>query len=196
MVDIFSIVIVIIFIGLFGGLLYLLYLPFKSRLRKSGKLTDKLNRQINWTFIISLCLVGGVLYYFKDYRTSSKERLEKIADINIPAHFKVLKDEYRDFAPMPNFQILYEIKFDDKVSREIVKSITLSPFYNFKIKAGDEIFDTSFIQVENEKAIWFKTINGYGFKRTDKGNMYYNITFDTLTNVLTYEETSDSKFCT
>jgi hypothetical protein len=191
MVDIFSIFIVVIAIGLFGGLLYLIYLPFKSRLRKSRKLTDKLNRQINRTFIISLCLVGVVLYCFKDYRTSSKDRLEKISDIKLPTDFKVLKDEYRDFAPMPHFQILYEIKFDDKSSKEIVKSITTSPFYNFKIKAGDDLFDTSFIQVENEKVIWFKTINGYAFRRTGNGNIYYNITFDTLTNILSYEESSD-----
>ena len=86
----------IISIGLFGGLLYILYLPFKSRLKKSGKLTDNLNRKINITFIISLCLVAVVLYCFKDYRTSSKERLEKISDITLPADFKILKDEYQD----------------------------------------------------------------------------------------------------
>lgn len=49
MVNVFFIVVIVIVIGLLGGLLYLIYLPFKSRLKKSGKLTDKLNLQINWT---------------------------------------------------------------------------------------------------------------------------------------------------
>jgi len=50
--DIFFILILVIVIGLFGELFYLVYLPLKNRLKKSGKLTEKLNQQINWTFIL------------------------------------------------------------------------------------------------------------------------------------------------
>jgi hypothetical protein len=128
MVDIFFIVIVVIGIGLFGGLLYLIYLPFKNRLRKSGKLTDKLNRQINWTFIISLCLVFIVLYFFKDYRTPSKDRLEETSDVKLPTDFKVLKDEYQDM--WQDYCILYDIQFENNATTEFIKSIKAAKFYN------------------------------------------------------------------
>jgi hypothetical protein len=188
MVDIFFIIIVIIAIGLFGGLLYLIYLPFKSRLKKSGKLTDKLNRQINLTFIISLCLFAVVLYCLKDYRTSSKDRLEKISDIKLPPDFKVLKDEYQDM--LQDYCILYDIQFDNNATTELIKGIKAAKFYNSNVNSNSMLYDSLFINVGNEKAIWCKSEKGYRFSRQD-GLTTYLIELDTLTNILNYNECAD-----
>jgi|SRR5690606_38682316 hypothetical protein len=188
MVDIFFIIIVVIVIGLFGGLLYLVYLPFKGRLKKSGKLTDKLNRQINWTFIVSLCLIGVVLYYFKDYRTSSKNRLEKISDVKLPTDFKVLKDEYQDM--WQDYCILYDIQFDKNAATELIKDIKSAKFYNPNVNPNSMLYDSLFITIDKEKAIWCKSEKGYRFSRQD-GLTTYSIELDTMTNILKYNECAD-----
>ena len=155
MADMFFIIILVIVIGLFGGLIYLLYLPFKRRLKKSGKLSDKLNRQINWTFIVSLCLTGFVLYYYKDYRTSSKDRLEKISDVKLPTDFKVLKDEYQDM--WQDYCIFYDIHFDNNSTKELIKNIQASKFYNSTVNPKSMLYDSILINIDNEKAIWCKS---------------------------------------
>ena len=188
MIDIFFIIIVVIVIGLFGGLLYLIYLPFKSRLKKSGKFTDRLNRQINWTFVLSLCLVGVVLYCFKDYRTSSKDRLEKVSDVKLPKNFKVLKDEYQDM--WQDYCILYDIQFDSIATTELIKAIKAAKFYNSNVNHSSMLYDSLFITVDNEKAIWCKSEKGYRFSRQD-GLTSYSIELDTLTNILNYNECAD-----
>jgi len=188
MADTFFIFFIVITIGLFGGLLYLIYLPFKIRLKKSGKLTDKLNRQTNWTFILLLCLLGVVLYLFKDYRTPSKDRLEKTSDVKLPSNFKVLKDEYQDM--WQDYCIFYDIQFDKNATTELIKGIQSTKFYNPNVNPKSMLYDSLFIKVDNEKAVWCKSEKGYRFSRQD-GLTSYSIELDTLTNVLKYNECAD-----
>ncbi len=188
MVDIFFIIIVVIAIGLFGGLLYLIYLPFKNRLKKSGKLTYKLNRQINRTFIISLCLVGVVLYWFKDYRTSSKDRLEKVSDVKLPTDFKVLKDEYQDM--WQDYCILYDIQLANNGTTELIKNIKTSKFYNKNSFHNGAWTENDFIAVDSVKAVWCKSPTGFDFSRQD-GLTSYHIELDTVKNILKYNECAD-----
>ncbi len=188
MVDIFFIVIVVIAIGLFGGLIYLIYLPFKNRIKKSGKLTDKFNRQINRTFIISLCLIGVLLYCFKDYRTSSKDRLEKASDVKLPTDFKVLKDEYQDM--MQDYCILYDIQLDNSATTELIKNIRTSKFFNKNAFHGGAWTENDFVAVDSIKAVWSKSPTGYDFSRQD-GLTSYDIELDTITNILKYNECAD-----
>lgn len=188
MIDIFFTIIVVIVIGLIGGLLYLIYLPLKSRLKKSGKLTDKLNRQINWIFILSLCLFGVVFYCFKDYRTASKDRLEEVSDVKLPLDFKVLKDEYQDM--WQDYCILYDIIFDNNATTELIKEIKASKFYNSNVNPNSMLYDSLFITVDNVKAIWCNSEKGYRFSRQD-GLTSYSIELDTLTNILKYNECAD-----
>ena len=188
MTDIFFIIIVVFITGLFGGLLYLIYLPFKNGLKKSGKLTDKLNRQISRTFIFLLCSLGIALYFFKDFRTSSRDRLEKASDVKLPTDFKVLKDEYQDM--WQDYCILYDIQFDSNVTAEFIKSIKTAKFYNSTVNPNSMLYDGLFINVDNEKAIWCKSEKGYRFSRQD-GLTTYSIELDTLTNILNYNECAD-----
>lgn len=82
---------------LFGGLLYLLYLPFKTHLLKTGKLTVKNSKRINYIYLTSLLLIGIIFYSFKDYRTPSKDRFEKTTNIKLPESIKVTEDRFESW---------------------------------------------------------------------------------------------------
>ena len=186
--DIILIIIVVIAIGFFGGVLYLIYLPFKRRLIKSGKLTDKLNRQINRGFILLLCFLGVMVYFFKDYRTPSRDRLEKISDIHLPTDFEVLKDEYQDM--MQDYCILYDIQFDKNATTELIKKIKTSKFYNKNSFHKGAWTENDFIAVDSAKAVWSKSPTGFDFSRQD-GLTSYSIELDTVKNILKYNECAD-----
>ena len=190
MVDFIFILIIIIAIGLLGGLVYLLYLPFKIRLKKTGTLTDKLNRQINWSYLLFLFFVilGIMIYLTNDNWSTDNERLEKISDIKIPADYKVLKDEYQDM--WQDYCIVYDIQFDNNSLRELTKNIRASKFYNANSFHKGPWQEHDFIIVDSVKAVWSKSLKGYDFNRQD-GLTYYEIELDTLTKILKYNECAD-----
>ena len=183
MTDVFFVIIIIIALGLIGGLLYLLYLPLKKRLLKSGKISDKTNRQINWLFIVFLGLIGVILYYFKDYRTPSKNRLERISDVQLPTDYEVLKDEYQDM--LQDYCIIYEIQFNEKASKKLISNIRTSKFYT-KNSFTNELWKES----DSVISVWSESKNGYVFNKHD-GLTTFSINFDTITNVLKYNECAD-----
>ena len=186
--NVLFIFLIIIVLGLLGGLLYLIWLPFKNRLQKSGKLTDKLSRRINWTFIILPCIIGVVIYSFKDYRTPSKERLEKVSDIKLPEDLKVLKDEYHDM--LQDYCILYEIQLKNNSMPKLIRNIKASKFYNKNNFHNEAWTEKDFISVDSVKAVWSKSPKGYDFSRP-YNRTTYNIELDTITNILKYTEGSD-----
>ena len=188
MVDLFFIIIIIVALGLLGGLLYLIYLPFKKHLQKSGKLTDKLSRRINWVFIIIPCVIGIILYSFKDYRTPSKDRLEKISDIKLPTDFKVLKDEYQDM--WQDYCILYDIQLTNSSTTDLIQNIKQSKFYNSNSFHSGAWTEDDFILTDSTKAVWSKSTSGFDFTRQD-GLTSYSIQIDTVTNTLKYNECAD-----
>ncbi len=176
-------------IGFLGGVVYLIYLPFKIWLLRSGKLSDKLNQRTNWTYILILCLISILIYMFRDYgRTSSKDRLEKIAKIKLPKNFKVIKDEYQDM--LQDYCIQYEVQFNKEGTKELIQTIKSSPFYNTKSyhKGAWEISD--FITVDSVKAVWAKSPKGYDFANSI-GRESYDITLDSSSNKLSYRECAD-----
>lgn len=188
MVNLLFLIIVIVVVGLLGWFLYLVYVPFKKRLQASGELTNKLNRQINGVYFLSLCSVCVVIYCFKDYRTPSKVRLEKIADVKIPKGFNVLNDEYQDM--VQDYYILYTIQFENRAMAEFIKSIQAAKFYNANVNPQSMPLDSLFIKIDNTKAIWCKSEKGYRFMRND-GLTSYAIELDTVTNILNYTECAD-----
>ena len=97
-------------------------------LLKSGRLSKQLSRQIKLLYLLFLSLAGIILFSFRNYRTSSKDRLEKISKIKLPTNFKVLKDEYQDM--IQDYCIQYEIQLDNNGSKQLIQSIKSSPFYN------------------------------------------------------------------
>jgi hypothetical protein len=188
MVDLFFIIIIVVALGLLGGLLYLINLPFKKRLQKSGKLTDKLNRKINWVFVIIPCVIGILLYSFKDYRTPSKDRLEKISDIKLPTDFKVIKDEYHDM--WQDYCILYDIQLTNSSTTDLIKRIKHSRFYNSNSFHSGAWTENDFILADSTKAVWSKSIYGFDFTRQE-GLTSYSIQIDTMKNTLKYNECAD-----
>ena len=108
-------------IWVLGGLIYLIYSPIKNRLLKSGKLTTVLSKKIDNSDIVFICLVCILFYCFKDYRTSSRKRVEDISEIKLPNDFLVIKDEYQDM--LQDYNIFYNIQFNNRGTRELINSI-------------------------------------------------------------------------
>ena len=169
------------------GLLYLIYFPFKIWLRKTGKLTDTKSNQINLSFMCLPFILGGLFYFFGDYRTSSKERLEKISGIKLPRKFKVVKDEYQDM--WQDYCIIYEITFDKRETSELINSIKETKYYNPNSIHNGAWKEVDFSSADSAST-WIRSNNGYDFSGPE-GRINYNINFDTTTNKLFYQECSD-----
>ncbi len=176
----------IILLVLLTAIIYLIYLPFKIYLRKSGKLSDRLSKRINWAFIIAPCLIGFIAYCFKDYRTPSKDRLEEVSDIKLPKDFVVLKDEYQDM--FQDYCILYDIQLTSSSTTELVKNIQQSKFYNPQLIQGNPQKENDYTNINSIKAVWVKTPQGFMFNTL--GRLEYSISFDTTSNILKYKECS------
>ena len=99
--------------------------------------------------MLSLCLIGVVLYFFKDCRTSSKDRLEKVSDVKLPADFKMLKDEYQGM--WQDYCILYDIEFDRNATTELINDIKSAKFYNPNVNPNSMLYESLFITVDKEK---------------------------------------------
>lgn len=123
-----------------------------------------------------------------DFRTSSKNRLEEVADVKLSCDFEVLKDEYQDMGP--DYCILYDIKFSKTASDEFIQNLKKSYFYNSQIKPNEFLKENSFIKSDKIKAVWCKTKNGYLF-RGKIGLTDYTIHFDVVSHILNYQECAD-----
>lgn len=75
-----------------GGLVYLLYLPFKKRLINSGKLSQTRSRQINWIYCVLLVLIAFYQTYFSFFPSTDFYRDEfKInTGMNLPVSADIL----------------------------------------------------------------------------------------------------------
>lgn len=183
--DVFFIFILVIVVSLLSGIIYLIYLPFKKRLLKSGKLNNRLNRRINLLLVLVPCLIFFVVYYFKDYRTPSKDRLEKMAAIHLPTKYKILKDEYQDM--LQDYSVTYIIQFDKTSTMELIKNIKTSKFYNSNSSHNGAWKESDYITGDSPKAVWSKSLKGFDFSRQNGLTSYY-IEVDTTTNNLKYNE--------
>ena len=118
-----------------------------------------------------------------NYRTPSKDRVEKISDIKLPDRFKVIKDEYQDM--IQDYSIIYEIQLDDKATGELIRSIQLSQYYN-QDKGIEKL--TSRI-IERKDTGWLRYHSGHRFIKN--GRTEYYIKLDTTRNILIYNESHD-----
>ena len=188
MITIISIFFIVIAVGFCSGLIFLIYVPFRKRLIKTGRLSTKFDKRINLSFFGFMFLIGIVLFCLKDYRTPSKDRLEAISDVKLPSDFKVIKDEFQ--YNWQDYSVIYEIQFDNQASGELIQSIKSSKYYNAKSNYNGAWKDSDLILVDSVKAAWLKSPKGYDFGKPN-GRTTYIITFDTLTNKLSYNEGSD-----
>ena len=178
----------LIAVGFCSGIIFLIYLPFRKRLIKVGRLSKKLDKRINLCFFGFMILIGIVLFCFKDYRTPSKDRLEAISNVKLPSDFKIITDKYQDM--WQDYCVIYEIQFDNQASSELIQSIKSSKFYNSKSYHNGAWKNSDLILVDSVKAAWIKSPKGYDFGKPN-GRTTYFITFDTLTNKLSYNECHD-----
>ena len=90
-----------IFIGFFGGIVYLIYNFFRFRLLENGKLSRKRDSQINKAYIIALLLISTVQTYLAYYPTDSFyfREFRSVTLRKPPASAEVIKktSSYPDF---------------------------------------------------------------------------------------------------
>jgi hypothetical protein len=183
--DGFFLIIVIICYILLVSLPLLIYLPFKIWLRRSGRLSRSTSRQILWSYFALVCITGVILFCFKDNRTPSKERLEKIGDIKLPNTYQVLSDEYYD--SFRGYSIEYKIRLATTATNELIKNIQGSKFYTARLFKDQKFDESDFIGTDSLKALWYKAPNGYNFNGSST-RMNYIIELDTITSILKYNE--------
>jgi len=81
--------------------------------------------------------------------------------MKLPKDFRVLKDEYQDM--WQDYCIFYDIQFDNNATTELIKDIQTSKFYNADVNPKSMLYDSLFITINKEKAIWCKSDSGYRF---------------------------------
>lgn len=163
----FMLIVIAIIVGIVALLLFILYLPFKKYyLQKSNKRTPRLKRIINWSYYVFLVALFIFLFLNRNYRTSSKTRLENITQLKLPADFKVIKDEYQDM--WHDYCIDYEIQFTNASMKKLTQEISTLPNVNE----------------------WNKSDSGYYFSYQVKATNY-SIEIDTTKNILKYNECAD-----
>jgi hypothetical protein len=185
MPDFFILCVVLVMAYFYAGLIYLLYIPLKLWLKRTNRLSLKLSIRINWLFILLPILYSSYLYFHKDDRESSKDRLEEIADVKLPQKFRVLKDEFQDM--WQDYALFYDIEFTEKQAQEFISSIHKSRHYLTNTIRQN---NNDSLQENSKDTVWTKTDKGYLFS-TPSGRTNYNIYFDTIKNVLKYEEIND-----
>ena len=93
--------VILIIVGLVGGLIYLLYLPIKTRLIKKGKLTEYRSRQINCAYIFVLVLFSTYQTFDAFFPSKSfyEEEFKTVTLREIPksAEFREKTASYPDF---------------------------------------------------------------------------------------------------
>lgn len=160
-----------IVVGLAGGLIYLIYLPFKKRLIKSGRLTLTHSRRINKIYILVLFLFAASQTYFAFFPTNSfyKDEFKYNTGINLPSSADII-DKDSDYPDMHGdywaSAIIRLNKNDyDELKKDIAKKIDfevdttnqrIGITHKYDILTKDINTNSIDIVYSNSKKEWFK----------------------------------------
>lgn len=123
-----------------------------------------------------------------DWRTPSRDRFSDYCNIKIPENVEIIKDEYHD--RIQDYAITYEIKLSQEECSSLIQSIKSSVYFNPGIQVNDEIKPSMYKFANGEKALWFKTVNGFEF-RNDKSRTKFYAKVDTVGLIAKFEEWYD-----
>lgn len=136
------------------------------------------------TKLIILSAFSVVLFSCTDSHTPSKERLEKISKIRLPATFQVLIDDFQDMGQ--DYAVHYDLKFDTPSIIKLRENIRNSRLY--RTNGSSAIYSDSLMNAKpTDFSIWYPVTKGYEFKGKD-GAVLYSIIIDTTRNFLKYYE--------
>jgi len=180
--DIFTLIFIVFIVGFLGGIIYLIYLPIKQHLLKTGKLEKDKSNRINRIYILTLFLLCLFLFLNRNYRSSSESRIEKNTLIELPSEYSVITDNFESIDM--DYSLFYEIKFSDNQYKKLIKSIEQSPFYNSKKKYINEGERSVW---EDFEGVWYKTDTGYYFSKT-KNHTTYDVEVNSKQKTLKYDE--------
>ncbi|GAA4332026.1 hypothetical protein GCM10023149_38070 [Mucilaginibacter gynuensis] len=165
--------IVFIIVGIAGGILYLIYVPIRNWLLRSGKLTASKSLLINRIYVLIILLISGYETYTAIFPDDSfyKDEFEINTGIQLPDSVSltdknssyldiygdycataIIKLDASDYAKIKN-QITNKPDFDiDKASQ---KAGVYSGFYDITKKIKDKDNDIGVVLFNKEKQ-WFK----------------------------------------
>jgi hypothetical protein len=154
-------IITLIFIGICGGIIYLIYLPIRNQLLKTEKLTKNRSKQINRIYIIAIFLISIIITYDAFFPSESfyEEEFKQVTLREIPksAEFVSKTSSYPDFhgdycsssqikLSKEDYQkLLNELKVDQR----IIQNGQSVGFEEFNYTLGNKTeknFTTSFIR--------------------------------------------------
>ena len=158
--------VILIIVGIVGGLIYLLYLPIKSKLIKNGKLTKGRSRQINIAFVSILVLFSAYMTFDAFFPSKSfyEQEFKSVTLREIPKSAKFLEKN----SSFPDFQGEYcsssQIKLSKAEYKKLFSELSLD---NRFTKNGQVIFSAELGKSLGEKSL--KKI-GYNFIRQIEGS--------------------------
>ena len=103
-------------------------------------------------------------------RTSSEDRFETNIDFALPFDKNVIKDDFQDM--LQDFVLFYMVELSPTSNLELINQI--KP-----------------LVVDNEKKCnWSLIENGFKYQ-CEKGQIFYQVNYDTLKRTVTYQEFAD-----
>ena len=133
---------------------------------------------------IILSLLSFLLCSCANQRTPSKDRLEAVSAIKLPATFYVLKDEFQDMGQ--DYAIYYDLKFANPSIIKLIEHIKSSRLYHADGSSA-MYSDSVMYRKPNDFSIWYTMANGYEFMGKD-GDVLYEIIVDVKASTLRYHE--------
>ncbi len=160
-----------IVVGLAGGLLYLIYLPFKKKFLKSGELTKIKNRQINKVYVLVLLVIALSQTYFAFFPKDSFyiDEFKSNTGIELPlsAHIISKSSNYPDMHG--DYSAVAIIKLDRIDFKELEINLSKLAYIEVdtssqKIGATIEYFDLAKNIKDNQIEVVFTNVKKEWFR--------------------------------
>jgi len=154
-----------IVVGIIGGIIYLIYLPIKNRLIKSGKLTPKKSKRINLIYITLLIFFSAYQTYDAFFPSESfyEEEFKTVSypdfhgDYCSSSQIKLSKEDYQ--------KLLTELNSDNQFTKN-EQSMGFEEFFYTLGNKTEKKFTTNFKRKIKGKEDHYLFIAFYNDKQT------------------------------
>lgn len=139
-----------LFFGLVGGVLYLIYVPFRNKLKQNGKLSVNRSKKINWIYILVL-LVFCIYQTYDSFFPSESFYEEEFKEVTL-RDFPKSAEFISKNASYPDFHGDYCSSSQIKLSKEDYQRLLLELKVDNRItKNGENIGFEEFFKTLGEK---------------------------------------------
>jgi len=155
--------------GLAGGLIYLIYLPFRNKLIKNNRLTKHRSKQINTTYICGIVLISAYATFNAVFpgRSFYEDEFKSVTIRDIPKSAKFIEKT----ASYPDFHGHYFSSSQIRLSKTDYSKLLNELINDKNMTKNGEIIDFE----EFDKALDEKDMNKiiYSFTRQNTGRNDY-----------------------